>query len=190
MSAQSNTEYEAYYVPEKSRLAIWTSLTLFATLFGAANVLNDRLAAIKTGVETDSSSWFVFIVGLVLFLATLFCWFRTTIIENRAGMNSGQLKHSYAIGMQWFIFSEVMFFFAFFGALWYVRNLAGPWLGGEGDGGRMNELLWPGFSYEWPMMTTPQDAVGGAGNMPIANNGLMTGPERNMGFPGWNNILH
>ncbi|WP_101758695.1 cytochrome c oxidase subunit 3 [Oceanicoccus sp. KOV_DT_Chl] len=187
MAGQSNSDYEAYYVPEKSYLAIFASLTLFTCLFGAANVLNDKTFG-DPSLETNS--WFIFLTGLVLFLATLFVWFRTTIIENRAGMNSAQLKHSYAIGMQWFIFSEVMFFAAFFGALWYVRNLAGPWLGGEGDGGRMNSLLWGSFTYEWPMMTTPQDAVGGAANQLIANNGVMTGPERNLSFPGWSNISH
>ncbi|MFT5578592.1 MAG: cytochrome c oxidase subunit 3 [Paraglaciecola psychrophila] len=187
MTGQSSTEYEAYYVPEKSRLAIWASLTLFFTVFGAASVLNDKTFG---DAAESTNSWFIFIVALVLFMATLFCWFRVTIIENRAGMNSGQLKHSYAIGMQWFIFSEVMFFAAFFGSLWYVRNLAGPWLGGEGDGGRMNYLLWEGFSYSWPMMETPQDAVGGVASQLLANNGVMTGPERSMSFPGWDNIFH
>ena len=187
MPGQRNTEYEAYYVPDQSRLAIVTSLTLFTTLFGAANVLNDMTFG-EPGQETNS--WFIFLTGLGLFLASLFGWFRTTIIENRAGMNSAQLKHSYAIGMQWFIFSEAMFFLVFFGTLFYVRNLAGPWLGGEGDGGRMNGLLWPGFSYDWPIMQTPQDAVGGVGGQLIANNGVMTGPQRHMSFPGWDNILH
>jgi cytochrome c oxidase subunit 3 len=187
MSGHSNTDYETYYVPEKSRLAIWASLTLFTTLFGGASVLNDKTFGDPTQA---TNSWFIFIVGFVLFLGTMFAWFRTTIIENRAGMNSGQLKHSYAIGMQWFIFSEVMFFAAFFGALWYVRNLAGPWLGGEGEGGRFSYLLWESFSYEWPMMQTPQDAVGGAGAQIMANNGVMTGPERNLSFPGWANIMH
>ncbi|MFA7553175.1 MAG: cytochrome c oxidase subunit 3 [Spongiibacteraceae bacterium] len=187
MAGHSNTDYETYYVPEKSHLAICTSLTLFMTLFGAAHVLNDKTFG-EPGLQTNS--WFIFLVGLGLFLSTLFVWFSTTIRENRAGMNSAQLKHSYAIGMQWFIFSEVMFFAAFFGALWYVRNLAGPWLGGEGDGGRMNGLLWEGFSYEWPLMQTPQDAVGGVSGQIIANNGIMTGPERNLSFPGWSNVLH
>jgi cytochrome c oxidase subunit 3 len=41
-------------------------------------------------------------------------------------MNSGQLHQSYVLGMFWFIFSEVMFFAAFFGALLYVRQFAGP----------------------------------------------------------------
>ena len=103
-------------------------------------------------------------------------------------MNSGQLKQSYVIGMQWFIFSEACFA-AFFGALWYVRNLAGPWLGGVGDGGRMNGLIWEGFSYSWPLMETPQDVVG-ISNQVMANNGVMSGPERNLSFPGWDNILH
>lgn len=187
MSGHSNSDYETYYVPEKSYLAIWASLTLFTTLVGAAKVLNDMTFG-EPGQETNS--WFIFLLGLGLFLATLFVWFRTTIVENRAGMNSAQLKHSYAIGMQWFIFSEVMFFAAFFGALFYVRTLAGPWLGGEGEGGRMNSMLWGDFTYAWPLMDTPQDAVGGAANQPIANNGLMTGPEKNLSFPGWSNALH
>lgn len=190
MAGQSNTDYETYYVPEKSNLAIWASLTLFTTLFGAASVLNDRLAAMKSGVAADGNSWFIFIVGLVLFAGTLFTWFRTTIKENRAGMNSGQLKHSYVIGMQWFIFSEVMFFAAFFGALWYVRNIAGPSLAGIDEAGRFNPMLWPGFEYEWPLLNTPQDAVGGPGGQAVAamggiDGGVMTGPEKHLSFPGW-----
>ena len=77
-------------------------------------------------------------------------------------MNSAQLKHSYVLGMQWFIFSEVMFFFCFFGTLFYVRMLSGPWLAGSGEAGAMNGLLWEGFEFSWPMAGTPQEAVGGA----------------------------
>jgi cytochrome c oxidase subunit 3 len=101
--------------------------------------------------------------------------------------------------MFWFIFSEVMFFFAFFGALFYVRVLVGPWLAGEGDAGRMNGLLWEGFEFSWPMMQTPQEAVGGAAAQPIANNGSFTSAETSMAFgqasawymwlPLWNTII-
>jgi cytochrome c oxidase subunit 3 len=114
-------------------------------------------------------------------------------------MNSAQLKNSYAIGMFWFIFSEVMFFFVFFGALFYVRVLVGPWLAGEGEGGAMNHLLWPGFEFSWPTMTTPQQAVGGAAAQAIANNGTFVGPDTSMAFaevekwwhwlPMWNTII-
>jgi cytochrome c oxidase subunit 3 len=60
----------------------------------------------------------------------------------------------------WFIFSEVMFFGAFFGALFYARNLALPWLGGEGDGVMTNALLWAGYSAAWP--TAGPGQIGGA----------------------------
>jgi cytochrome c oxidase subunit 3 len=47
--------------------------------------------------------------------------------------------------MSWFIFSEVMFFGAFFGALFYARILSVPWLGGAGAKFATNEFLWPTF---------------------------------------------
>lgn len=187
MAAQDNSGYEAYYVPEQSKMALCATIGLVTALFGLATAFNDNTFGEGTA---NTLSWEIFWAGLAFFCGTLFVWFRTTIIENRAGMNSAQLKHSYAIGMQWFIFSEVMFFAAFFGALWYVRNLAGPWLGAETDAGRMNYLLWPEFTYGWPMMDTPQDAVGGTAGQVTANMGVQTGPDRNMGFPGWSNIAH
>jgi cytochrome c oxidase subunit 3 len=61
-----------------------------------------------------------------------------------------QVDTSFRMGMVWFIFSEVMFFAAFFGALFYARQFALPWLGGEGDGVMTNSLLWDGFSGGWP----------------------------------------
>jgi cytochrome c oxidase subunit 3 len=178
------TDHEHYYVPEQSRLAICTAFGLFLTVFGASHYINDHKHAV------EGSSWlFWLLAGLAVFLTCLFSWFRTTIIENRAGMNSAQLKHSYVIGMQWFIFSEVMFFFAFFGALFYIRTLAGPWLASEGDK-VMNHLLWGDFKYSWPLMETPQQAVGGVSGQSIANNGVFAGPKHNLSFPGWSNLLH
>ncbi len=195
MSSQASTEYEKYYVPEKSRLAICATIGLILSIFGAASIMNDMTFG-DPGEKTHS--WNIFLVGLFFFIATLFGWFRTTIKENIAGMNSVQLKRSYVFGMFWFIFSEVMFFFCFFGALFYVRNLVGPWLAGEGAG-RMNGLLWEGFEYSWPMMTTPQEAVGGAAAQPMANNGEFVSPHTSMSFadahhwyqwlPMWNTLV-
>ncbi len=196
MTSQTSTEYEKYYVPEKSRLAICATIGLILSIYGAASIMNDM----TFGDPAESTnSWTFFLCGLFFFVATLFGWFRTTIKENIAGMNSAQLKKSYVLGMFWFIFSEVMFFFAFFAALFYLRNLVGPWLAGEGEAGRMNDLLWPGFEFAWPMMETPQEAVGGAMAQPIANNGVFTSPHTSMSFadahvwwhwlPMWNTII-
>ena len=59
--------------------------------------------------------------------------------------------------MGWFIVSEVMFFAAFFGALYYAREFSIPWLSGEGNGGHngTHEFLWPAFQAAWPMNVMP-----------------------------------
>ena len=196
MTSQTSTEYEKYYVPEKSKLAVCATIGLLLSIYGAASIMNDMTFG---DPNEQTSSWSIFMFGLFFFVATLFAWFRTAIRENIAGMNSAQLKKSYVLGMFWFIFSEVMFFFAFFGALFYVRTLVGPWLAGEGDAGRMNGLLWEGFQFDWPMMQTPQEVVGGAAAQPIANNGSFTSAHTSMSFadakawymwlPLWNTII-
>jgi len=165
-------EYETYYVPEQSKLPIFASLGLFLTVFGLANWLNDIAA------EKDGSGTTFFLLGLLVFCATLFVWFYQVIDENLKGLNSAQLKRSYVWGMGWFIFSEVMFFAAFFGALWYVRNIALADL----SSGPTGELLWNGFEREWPVMTTPDMAVNG-------ESAQVLGPQQNMSNPGVGNWL-
>ena len=188
--------YEKYYVPESSSLAVRATIGLVLSVFGAALVLNDMTYGREQ--EASNSVW-VLTAGLVFFVLTLSSWFGTVIKENMAGMNSGQLNQSYVLGMFWFIFSEVMFFAAFFGALLYVRQFAGPWLAGEGDGGRMSGLLWPGFEFSWPPVSTPQEVVGGVDAQVIANNGAFVSQEKSMApadahawyawLPMWNTLI-
>jgi cytochrome c oxidase subunit 3 len=84
-------------------------------------------------------------------LATMIVgWFGTVIGENQAGLYNAQVDKSFRMGMFWFIFSEVMFFAAFFGALFYARNMAVPWLGGSSNNFFTNLLLWEGFESTWP----------------------------------------
>lgn len=148
--------YEHYYVPEQSAFPILASIGLFLTVYGAGTFFNE-LSAGEGGFGK-----YISMVGLVALISVLFFWFRQAISENMEGLNSMQLKRSYVWGMGWFIFSEVMFFSAFFGALFYVRNFAGPWLGGEGDKGQFIHLLWENYKYAWPALQTPDDVVNGA----------------------------
>ena len=47
------------------------------------------------------------------------------------------------------VFFSIVFFAAFFGALYYIRHFSLPWLGGEGSHDSMtNELLWNGFENQ------------------------------------------
>jgi cytochrome c oxidase subunit 3 len=66
-----------------------------------------------------------------------------------AGSYNGQVDRSFRMGMMWFIFSEVMFFGAFFGALFYARIFSVPWLGGEGHGVLTHQFVWQGYEASW-----------------------------------------
>ena len=176
----ASTDYQAYFVPESSALAVSTAVSVGLLTAGFAMGINSL-----TFGDGSGTGWMISLVGLSLLIAVLFTWFRTAIIENRQGLASPQLKKSYVLGMQWFIFSEVCFFICFFGVLFYLRNFAAPWLGGEGTKlGDTNGILWEGFQYAWPLNITPQEAVG-IENQYQANNGTFTGAT---GLMHWNGI--
>ncbi|MDX1452606.1 MAG: cytochrome c oxidase subunit 3 [Oleiphilaceae bacterium] len=145
MSAESS-----YYVPAQSRWPIVATVGLFLTLVGAGAVMNASSAGDSTFMP-----WLMFMSGALIMAYMLFGWFGHVIHESRAGMYSPQMDRSFRWGMSWFIFSEVMFFAAFFGALFYVRVLAVPWLGGDGHNASTGELLWPEFEATWPLLTNP-----------------------------------
>ena len=88
--------------------------------------------------------------GLALAFFIIYRWFRGVALESEGGLYSAQVDRTYRWSMAWFIFSEVMFFGAFFGALFYARGLSLPWLGGEGSKVETNLQLWSGFENMWP----------------------------------------
>ncbi len=148
----SDTSYQPYYVPHNSRLPIFASLGIFLTVFGIGHILN----AMTAGTSGSLGVTILLIGGLVMGF-TLFSWFSVVIRENHEKLYSDQMNRSYVWGMSWFIFSEVMFFAAFFGALFYVRIFVVDWLGGVGDRGP-SEMLWPAYSPEWPMLNPPDES--------------------------------
>ena len=129
----------AYYVPHTARSPIVGSVGMFIFAIGAANWLNNG----ATG------PW-LFAIGGAVIIYMMFGWFAEVIRESEGGLYNKDVDRSFRQGMIWFIFSEVMFFAAFFGALFYARMFAVPWLGGEGTGVMTNELLWPGYDATWP----------------------------------------
>jgi cytochrome c oxidase subunit 3 len=120
---------------------------MFLLLAGFANFLH-------------GGTWLVMAAGAAVLIFMLFGWFGTVISESVSGKYNDQVDMSFRWSMGWFIFSEVMFFAAFFGALFYARMYAVPWLGGEGNNVMTNELLWRGFDATWP--TNGPGNVGGA----------------------------
>ena len=163
-----------YYVPEESRWPILASVALFLMAYGAGSLINALTAETGGGMGL-----MILLAGALLLGMILVGWFGHVIKESQAGLYSAQMDRSFRWGMGWFIFSEVMFFAAFFGTLFYVRTLAVPWLGGEGDKGVAN-MLWPGFEATWPLMKTPDmelfpgpDAVIDPWHVPLLNTVLL-----------------
>jgi cytochrome c oxidase subunit 3 len=135
-----------YYLPAPSHWPIVGSVGMFLMLFGFASFLHGGTSL-------------TMIAGAAVVIVMLFGWFGTVINESLSGKYNDQVDTSFRMAMGWFIFSEVMFFAAFFGALFYARMWAVPWLGGASNNVMTNELLWPTFEAVWP--TNGPGDVGG-----------------------------
>jgi len=110
-------------------------------------------------VLNDWAGAWAFIPGALIIAALFIGWFATVIGENQRGMFNMDVDRSFRMGMIWFIMSEVLFFAAFFGVLFYARELSVPWLGGEGVKVFNKLLLWKSFDPTWP--TNGPGVVGG-----------------------------
>ncbi|MDT8319425.1 MAG: cytochrome c oxidase subunit 3 [Xanthomonadales bacterium] len=139
----------SYYVPHGTKWPIVGSIGMTTMLASAAFWVN----------HYDFAPW-TFLAGALILIYMMFGWFGQVIRESEAGLYNAQVDTSFRMGMMWFIFSEVMFFACFFGALAYVRILSVPWLGGEGSGAFTNELLWPAYDAVWP--TAGPEQLGGS----------------------------
>ena len=130
---------ERYYVPHGSHWPIVGSLGLLFLMVGVSIWLNGG----------DPGFW-IMLAGVAVIIYMIAGWFSNVIKESVSGLYNTQVDRSFRQGMMWFIFSEVMFFLAFFGALFYVRTMVLPWLGGESNNFFTNAMLWSGFESTWP----------------------------------------
>ena len=130
---------EHYYVPHGSHWPAVGSLGLLFLMVGVSSWLNGA-----------GAGFYIMLTGVAIIIFMITGWFGAVIGESQGGLYNAQVDASFRQGMFWFIFSEVMFFAAFFGALFYARNMAIPWLGGESNNFFTNLLLWEGFESTWP----------------------------------------
>lgn len=141
---------DKYYLPSPSSWPVKASIALLCIFVGAANWMHE-----------ESFGPYLLGFGLLILFYIIYGWFGTVIRENRAGLlENKQVDRSFRWGMCWFIFSEVMFFGAFFGALFYVRVIAIPELGGASSHVTSHVLLWPQFKASWPLLTNPGGFAG------------------------------
>ncbi|TBO32965.1 cytochrome c oxidase subunit 3 [Aquabacterium lacunae] len=123
-----------YFVPGPSRHPLMAAIGLFFVVLGAGQWVN-------------GSGWapYCLAFGLLWWAVVLKQWFAEAIHESESGLYSDRIDISFRWSMAWFIFSEVMFFGAFFGALYWARVHSVPELGNL-----EHQLLWPDFKGLWP----------------------------------------
>ena len=123
-----------YFVPAPSRFPVLVATGLFLLFFGAGQWINGH-------------GWgaYMSLAGILVWAFVIQQWFRLAIGESEGGLYSQHVDVSFRWSMSWFIFSEVMFFGAFFSALYWTRLHALPNLGNL-----ENAVLWPDFKAVWP----------------------------------------
>ena len=150
-----------YYLPSPSHWPVVGSVALFLMALGGVLMMNGA----------GGGGW-VLLAGSAIMIYMMFGWFGTVIGESEAGKYNKQVDVSFRWAMSWFIFSEVMFFAAFFGALFYMRVLSVPWLADPDTA----SLLWPGFTADWPVSgpgIAEQFTPMGAWGLPAINTAIL-----------------
>lgn len=131
----SNQAAGNYYLPDPSHWPLVASISLGFLGFGASFAVNKM-----------ALGYVLLLIGFLILFFMFAGWFTAVARESEAGHYNKQVDISFRWGMSWFIFSEVMFFAAFFGALFYMRVISVPDLGSL----EHQQLLWPGFKPDWP----------------------------------------
>ncbi|MGQ0544156.1 MAG: cytochrome c oxidase subunit 3 [Betaproteobacteria bacterium] len=173
-SATSGSERQQHYaVPAPMPWPIMGSTSLFLMALGAVFVFNGAMAG-----------WFSIGAGFLLLVYMMVRWFGEVIDESEGGRYGRWEDVSFRWGMSLFIFSEVMFFAAFFGALFWARVISVPDLATI----ESNALVWPGFGAHWPSAGPAfleKFQTMGAWGLPALNTALLLSSGVTVTFAHW-----
>lgn len=179
MSAQTHKTH--YFVPDPSIYPVILSTGLLALAAGFIFDVNHYAAG----------KWMM-LAGFVAIVWVLFGWFGKIISESEAGKYNTWEDRSFRVGMIVFIVSEVAFFAAFFGALFYMRVISVPALAGFDP----EFTLYQDFLGSWPSAgpggnvlgteyVTPQFTPMGAWGLPAINTLLLLSSGATITWAHW-----
>ena len=124
-----------YYVPNPVAYPVILSAGLLALASGFIFNINDFHAG----------KWMMW-AGAAVILGMVFKWMGSVIAENQKGLYTKWEDKSFRVGMIVFICSEVAFFAAFFGALFFMRVISIPELASFDP----QFTMYKGFTDAWP----------------------------------------
>lgn len=128
-----------YFVPNPSIYPAILSTGILALAAGFIFNVNEA-------VPGHTSGKWMMLGGFLAILYVLFGWFGKIIGESEGGMYKKWEDRSFRVGMIVFIASEVAFFAAFFGALFYMRMISVPEIAHFDS----QFTPYPGFTGDWP----------------------------------------
>ena len=179
MAHSAPSERQQHYaVPAPMPWPVMGSTALFLMALGAVFVFNGHLGG-----------WVSIAAGLMVLIYMMVRWFGEVISESEAGKYGRWEDVSFRWGMSFFIFSEVMFFAAFFGALFWARVYSVPDLATL----ESQALVWPGFTPHWPSpgpAFIEQFTPMGAWGLPAVNTILLLSSGVTVTFAHWHLIAN
>lgn len=137
-----------YFVPNPSLYPVFLSLGIFTLAAGFIFSMNDFHAG----------KW-AMLGGALLIILMTFRWMGKVIAESESGAYKHWEDKSFRWGMIVFICSEVAFFAAFFGALFYTRMISVPELANYDP----DFTMYKNFTEAWPSLGPGGDVIRSAG---------------------------
>ena len=108
----ANAKNHDYHILAPSSWPLIGALAGFVMLFGAVAWMSGGMTILFKSI-TLSGPW-LFLMGFVAVLYTMFGWWRETVLENKVGDHTRVVRLGLRYGFILFIMSEVMFFVAWF----------------------------------------------------------------------------